>query len=213
MMFDLILQSFFETLLMIGASLVVGIFFGTPLGITLFMTGPAGLSEQKWLNRFLGLLVNSSRSIPYIILTVLLLPVTRWMTGSSIGTLSAVVPLGFSAILLVARVVEDALKDVPSGLIEAGFSMGASKLQIIRKILIPECLPSLISGITLVLVSLTGFSAMAGAVGGGGLGDLAIRYGYQRFDLKILISVVLILIVLVQLIQITGDRLSFKLRR
>jgi D-methionine transport system permease protein len=212
-MFELIAQSLLETLIMIFLSAVIGIAIGTPLGVILFNSSSRGLSECLWVNRLIGVLVNSIRSIPYIILTVLLIPITRFLTGSSIGTLSAVVPLGFSAILLVARVVEDSLKDTSRGLIEAGMAMGATKSQIIIKILLPECLPMMISGLTLIVVSIIGFSAMAGAVGGGGLGDLAIRYGYQRFNLEVLAIVVLILIALVQLVQFAGEKLSSHLRK
>ena len=199
--------------MMVGISTVVGLLLGLPLGILLFNSAPGGLAPCRWISYGASFLVNSARSIPYIILTVLLIPFTRLVTGSSIGTLSAVVPLGLSAALLTARVVEDALKNVSKGLIEAGVAMGATRNQIIRKILVPECLPGLVSGLTLVVVSITGFSAMAGAVGGGGLGDLAIRYGYQRFNWEVLVIVVVILVALIQLIQFGGDRLSAYFRK
>jgi D-methionine transport system permease protein len=212
-MSELIFSGLLETLLMVIASSVIGVLLGTPLAIVVFNTGPSGMAHCRWIHWFLGGLINSVRSVPYIILTVLLIPVSRILVGSSIGTLSAVVPLGVSATLLIARVIEDALKTVPKGLIEAGFSMGATQHQIMWKILIPEALPSIVSGLTLVMISLIGFSAMAGAVGGGGLGDLAIRYGYQRYQLGVLGIVVLILIVLVQITQWMGDRLTTRLRK
>ncbi len=212
-MSELIFQSFLETLVMTFSSVLIGVIAGTPLGIILYSTAAGGLSECLWLNRLLSLVINTFRSIPYIILTVLLIPLTRVLTGSSIGTLSTLVPLGFYSTLLVARMIEDTLRNVSPGLIEVGTSMGASQWQITRKILLPECLPSLISGLTLIIVSVIGMSAMAGAVGGGGLGDLAIRYGYQRFNLEVLAIVVFILVGLVQSIQISGDQLSKKLRK
>jgi D-methionine transport system permease protein len=206
-MIDLIFQSFYETIAMVSASALIGIFFGMPLALVLFVTASGGMSESKVVHQILGFFVNSARSIPYIILTVMLIPLSRAVTGSSIGTSSAIVPLGVSSALLVARVIQDALRALPSGLIETGVSMGASKIQILWKILIPEALPQIVSGMTLVVISLTGFSAMAGAVGGGGLGDLAIRYGYQRYDLKILLIVVIILVGMVQVFQWLGDHL------
>jgi len=207
-MSELILTGFLETILMTGLSSAIGLFFGGPLAVLLFMTGKEGLSQNNTYYQALGILINSTRSIPYIILTILLIPVTRLLTGSSIGTLSAVIPLGVSAILLTARIVEEALKTIPRGYSDLGIALGATKKQIILKIIIPEALPNIISGITLVVINLIGFSAMAGAVGGGGLGDLAIRYGYQRYNLFILVCVVLILIFLVQFIQTVGDKLA-----
>lgn len=212
-MIAVIFNSFLETVLMTAVSFVIGILLGGPLAILLYLTSQGGLAEHKWVNQSLGLLINSARSVPYIILTVLLIPLTRILTGSSIGTLSAVIPLGVSAILLTARVVEEAFRSLPHGYLDLGVSLGASRLQIIRMIVIPETLPNIVAGLTLILINLTGFSAMAGAVGGGGLGDLAIRYGYQRYDLTVLTVVVLILIVWVQLIQFGGEKLAKKLRK
>jgi D-methionine transport system permease protein len=212
-MFEVIFESFLETLLMVTLATGIGLTLGFPLGTLLFYTSPKGLHANRVLNLFSSGLTNAFRSIPYIILTVFLIPLTRLLTGSSIGTLAAVVPLGISAIFLIARVIEDALKQVPQGLIEVGITLGATHLQIIRKFLIPECLPVIISGITLVVINLIGFSTMAGAVGGGGLGDLAMRYGYQRFNMEILLTVICILITLVQTVQFAGDRLALKARK
>ena len=189
-MSDLIIQALFETLLMVFASSLIGIVFGFPLAMILFNYDK--MSKGKLFYHILSFLVNASRSIPY----------SRMIVGSSIGVYAAIIPLGVSAILLVARIIEDAFNNVASGLIEVGVAMGASKLQIFLKILIPEALPNIVAGITLVAINLVGFSAMAGAVGGGGLGDLAIRYGYQRYDLEILAIIVLILILLVKMVLI-----------
>lgn len=183
------------------------------MGVFLFSTGKEGLYRNKLLNLLVGFIVNSIRSTPYIILIVAFIPLTRLIVGTSIGTLAAAVPLSIAAIMLYCRIVEDALRHVPKGLIEAALSMGASKRQIITKILIPEALPKMIAGLTLVIISLVGFSAMAGAAGGGGLGDLGIRYGYQRYNLPIIITVVSILIVMVHTIQIVGDQWAKKLRK
>lgn len=210
-MSDLIIQALFETLLMVFASSLIGIVFGFPLAMILFNYDK--MSKGKLFYHILSFLVNASRSIPYIILVVLMIPFSRMIVGSSIGVYAAIIPLGVSAILLVARIIEDAFNNVASGLIEVGVAMGASKLQIFLKILIPEALPNIVAGITLVAINLVGFSAMAGAVGGGGLGDLAIRYGYQRYDLEILAIIVLILILLVQIIQIIGNKISNQLKR
>lgn len=212
-MMDLIIQASYETLLMVGISTLVGICLGLPLGVVLCTTARGGLFQSLWLNRISGLIVNVVRSIPYIILVVFIIPLTRLITGTSIGTVAAAVPLSIAAVMLYCRMVEDALRHLPKGLIEAGQSMGASRWQIIVKFLIPEALPQLVSGLTLVIISLIGFSAMAGAVGGGGLGDVGIRYGYQRYNLVIMMEVVIILIVMVQVVQMVGDFLVKRLRK
>ncbi len=210
-MSDLIIQALFETLLMVFASSLIGIVFGLPLAMVLF--NYSKMSKVKSLYHILSFLVNASRSIPYIILVVLMIPFSRIIVGSSIGVYAAIIPLGASAVLLVARIIEDAFNNVLPGLIEVGMAMGASKLQIFCKILIPEALPNIVAGVTLVVINLVGFSAMAGAVGGGGLGDLAIRYGYQRYNLEVLAIIVVILILLVQIIQIIGNKISNQLKR
>lgn len=212
-MINLLTQATGETLLMVIISTFAGILFGLPLGVLLFTTDKHGLFQNKWVNMVSSFLVNAIRSIPYIILVVSIIPLTRLITGTSIGTAAASVPLSIAAIMLYCRMVEDGLRQLPRGLIEAGLSVGATKWQIITKVLIPECLPQLVSGLTLVIISLVGFSAMAGAVGGGGLGDVGIRYGYQRYNLIVIVEVVIILIVMVQLIQITGDYLVKRLRK
>ncbi len=210
-MSDLVIQALLETLLMVFASSLIGIIFGLPLAMILF--NYSKMSKGKSLYHILSFLVNASRSIPYIILVVLMIPFSRMIVGSSIGVYAAIIPLGVSAILLIARIIEDAFNNVSSGLIEVGMAMGASKLQIFCKILIPEALPNIVAGVTLVMINLVGFSAMAGAVGGGGLGDLAIRYGYQRYNLEVLAIIVVILILLVQIIQIIGNKISNQLKR
>lgn len=212
-MIDLLKQATVETLLMVMVSTLAGIMLGLPLGILLFTTDKNGLFQNVWVNTISGFLVNAIRSIPYIILVVSIIPLTRLITGTSIGTAAASVPLSIAAIMLYCRMVEDALRQVPGGLIEAAQSMGATRWQIIKKVLIPESLPQLISGLTLVIISLIGFSAMAGAVGGGGLGDVGIRYGYQRYNLMVIGEVVLILIIMVQLVQFIGDLLVKRLRK
>jgi len=205
---DLFASSFFETLMMVGISSGVGALLGIPLGIVLNVTDTHGILPQPLFNRVMGLLVNAVRSTPFIILLVALIPFTRLIVGTSIGTLAAIVPLSIAAIPFVGRLVENALREVDAGLIEAAQAMGATPLQIILKVLIPEALPSIIAGLTITIVSLIGYSAMAGAVGGGGLGDLGIRYGYQRFLPDVMAAVVLVLIALVQVIQFAGDRLA-----
>jgi D-methionine transport system permease protein len=206
-MFTLFFDSFLETLLMVGLSGLIGALLGIPLGVTLNVTDAHGILPHPTFNRVLGLLVNAVRSTPFIILLVAVIPFTRLITGTSIGTAAAVVPLTIAAAPFVARLVESALREVDSGLIEAAQAMGATDAQIIRKVLLPEAFPGIVAGLTITLVSLVGFSAMAGAVGGGGLGDLGIRYGYQRFLPDVMAAVVLILIVFVQLVQSLGDRL------
>ena len=212
-MTSLLFQSFLETILMVGISAIISIFIGIPLAISLSITAPTGLYPHPWINHVLGAGVNAIRSIPYIILVVLLMPITRIMIGSSIGTLAAIIPLSLAGSLLVTRMVEDSLRSIKYELIEVGLAMGASKRQIITKILLHEAMPSITAGITTVLINLIGFSAMAGAVGGGGLGDLAIRYGYQRYDFSLMMIIVIILVALVQCIQMIGDFISRRLSK
>ena len=206
----LFFDSFLETLLMVGLSGLVGAVLGIPLGVTLNVTEAHGILPRPLFNRTLGLIVNAVRSTPFIILLVAVIPFTRLVTGSSIGTAAAIVPLTIAATPFVARLVESALREVDAGLIEAAQAMGATNAQIIRKVLLPEAFPGIVAGLTITLISLVGYSAMAGAVGGGGLGDLGIRYGYQRFLPEVMIAVVLILIAFVQLVQSLGDRLVLR---
>ncbi|MRD71853.1 ABC transporter permease [Rhodocyclus tenuis] len=198
-------DSFVETLIMVGIAGGIATAVGIPLGLILSITAPGNVLERPLLNRTLGLLVNAVRSTPFIILMVAIIPLTRLITGTSIGTAAAVVPLAIAAIPFVGRLIEGALREVDAGLVEAAQAMGATPLQVVRKVLVPEALPGIINGLTIMLVNLIGFSAMAGAVGGGGLGDLGIRYGYQRFMPEVMAMVVLILIVVVQLVQTFGD--------
>ena len=187
--------------------------FGLPLGVFLATSGKGELFAAPWANRVLGVIVNATRSTPFIILVVAIIPFTRLIAGTSIGTNAAIVPLTVAATPFIARLIEGAIREVDQGLIEAARAFGASPLQIVLKVLIPEALPTIVLGLTLALVSLIGFSAMVGAVGGGGLGDLGIRYGYQRFMPEMMLAVVVVLIVLVQAIQSLGDRLSRQLNK
>lgn len=195
-----------ETLYMVLLSGVFAFVLGLPLGVLLFMTGRNQLLPHPLLNQCLAIVVNITRSIPFIILMLAIIPLTRVVVGTSIGTNAAIVPLSLAAIPFFARLVENNLDELSSGLIEAGQAMGASPYQLIRTILLPEAKPGIINSITMTFINLVAYSAMAGAVGGGGLGDLAIRYGYQRFDVVIMLATIMILIVLVQGIQYLGDR-------
>ncbi|MCD8340272.1 MAG: ABC transporter permease [Burkholderiales bacterium] len=202
---QLLWESFLETLLMVGVSGLIGGAIGIPLGVFLFVTSPQGIVKKPILNRVIGIIVNAVRSTPFIILLVAIIPFTRLIVGSSIGTVAAIVPLTIAAAPLIARLVETSLREVDKGLIEAAQSMGATNPQIIMKVLLPEAMPGIIAGLTIAFVALVGASAMAGAVGGGGLGDMGIRYGYQRFMPDVMLAVVIILIAFVQSIQSFGD--------
>ena len=192
---------------MVLASALFSALIGIPLGVALHVTKPGQILARPRLQVLLGTLVNIGRSVPFIILLVAIIPFTRLIVGTSIGTIAAIVPLTVGAIPFVARLIEGALIEVPFGLQEAAQAMGAKPLQIIQKVLLPEALPGIINAITITLVTLVNYSAMAGAIGGGGLGDVGIRYGYQRFDPAIMLITVVILVLLVQLIQGLGDRL------
>jgi D-methionine transport system permease protein len=205
MMLELFVSSLWETIIMVGVSGLVGGLIGIPLGVFLRLTDHGGVLQNGPANKIVGWIVNALRSTPFIILLVAIIPLTRLITGSSIGTWAAVVPLTIAAAPVVARLVETALREVDNGLVEAAQSMGATTSQIVWKILLPEALPGIVAGLTISFVSLTGYSAMAGAIGGGGLGDLGIRYGYQRFLPDVMLAVVIILIFFVQAIQSLGD--------
>lgn len=205
MMLELFATSLWETVIMVGASGIVGGLVGIPLGVFLRLTDKGGILQNAPANTVVGGIVNAVRSTPFIILLVAIIPFTRLVTGTSIGTWAAVVPLTLAAAPFIARLVETALREVDGGLVEAAQSMGATTSQIVWKVLLPEAMPGIVAGLTISFVSLTGYSAMAGAVGGGGLGDLGIRYGYQRFLPDVMLAVVLILIVFVQAIQSLGD--------
>jgi D-methionine transport system permease protein len=200
-----------ETLEMVGVAATVASLAGIPLGVVLYATGRGRFLQSLALNRSLGSLVNATRSTPFIILMVAIIPLTRALVGTSIGTKAAIVPLTLAAAPFIARIVEGALREIDPGLIEAARAMGATPLQIVLKVLLPEARPAIVGGITLATISLIGYSAMAGAVGGGGLGDLGIRYGYERFELDVMAATVAILIVLVQLVQLAGDRIVRRL--
>ena len=212
-MLALLLEALGETLYMVAVSAGISTVLGVPLGVILVSTSRGHILQNLWLNRILGYIANATRSTPFIILMVAIIPLTRVLAGTSIGTNAAIVPLSIAAIPFVGRVVESALREVDYGLIEAAQAMGASPLQIIRRVLLPEAMPSIVLGLTLAVISLIGYSAMAGAIGGGGPGDLAIRFGYQRFRVDVMISTVVILIALVQLVQSAGDLLSRRLNK
>lgn len=212
-MLDLLMKSFWETCYMVAASTILATLIGLPLGVILTITDKGQILENTGINTVLGAIVNATRSTPFIILMVAIIPLTRLIVGSSIGTTAAIVPLTISAAPFIARIIESSLLEVDHGVIEASLSMGASPMQIITKVLLPEAMHSIVLGITLAVISLIGFSAMAGALGGGGLGDLAIRYGYQRFRLDIMIATVVILIALVQIVQSIGNYISAKLNK
>ena len=210
---NLLLQGFLETVQMTVISTVVAVLLGVPLGVILVITSRGHIMQNETINKVLGAIVNATRSIPFIILMVAIIPFTRLVAGTSIGTTAACVPLTLAAIPFLARLVETAIKEVNGGVIEAAQSMGATPLQIIWKVLLPEALPTLIDNITVLIVNLISYSAMAGAIGGGGLGDIAIRYGYQRFQGDVMLATIVILIVLVQVIQSVGDYLSRKVNK
>lgn len=210
---NLLLQGFLETVQMTVISTVVAALLGVPLGVILVITSRGHIMQNESVNKVLGAIVNATRSIPFIILMVAIIPFTRLVAGTSIGTTAACVPLTLAAIPFLARLVETAIKEVNGGVIEAAQSMGATPLQIIWKVLLPEALPTLIDNITVLIVNLISYSAMAGAIGGGGLGDIAIRYGYQRFQGDVMLATIIILIVLVQVIQSVGDYLSRKVNK
>ena len=203
---NLLLKSLAETLYMLSISAFIAAAAGIPLGILLVVTEKNGILSCPIINKPLAFIVNVIRSIPFIILMVAIIPLTRLIAGTSIGTTAAIVPLTLAAIPYTARMVETSIREIPLGLIEAAESMGASPFQIIRKVLIPEALPSVIQNMTVVIVSLIGSSAMAGTIGG--LGDLAIRYGYQRFQADVMIATIIVLVIIVQFMQFTGNLLS-----
>ncbi|MCX8996882.1 ABC transporter permease [Rhizobiaceae bacterium BDR2-2] len=212
MAFDMLLgllgKALWQTLHMVLVSGIIGSLIGLPIGIFLATSGKGELFEAPLTNRIVGLIVNATRSTPFIILVVAIIPFTRMVAGTSIGTSAAIVPLTIATIPFFARLVEGSIREVDKGLIEAARAMGATPFQIVRKVLLAEARPGLTLGLTLTIVSLIGYSAMVGAVGGGGLGDLGIRYGYQRFMPEVMLAVVVVLIFLVQAVQTAGDRLA-----
>jgi D-methionine transport system permease protein len=208
---QMIAWSTLDTLMMVGLSGLFGTLLGVPLGIFLATSRANELFPAPAINRIVGVVVNATRSTPFIILVVAIVPLTRLIAGTSIGTAAATVPLTIAAIPFIARVIEAAIREVDQGLIEAARAFGASPLQIVRKVLLPEAMPAITLALTLTIVSLLGYSAMVGAVGGGGLGDLGIRYGYQRFMPEVMLTVVLVLIALVQSVQTIGDNVARRL--
>ena len=210
-MIPLLTKALGETVYMVVVSMIIATIIGVPLGVLLHTTSKGQILESLAVNRIVGAIVNAVRSIPFIILLVAIIPFTRLLVGSAIGTTAAMVPLVIAAIPFIGRQVETSLKEVPFGLVEAAQSMGATPAQIIWKVLLPESMSSIVAQLTTVIISLVGESAMAGAVGGGGHGDLAIRYGYQRFRPEIMLATVVILIVLVQLVQFVGNTLAKRL--
>jgi D-methionine ABC superfamily ATP binding cassette transporter, permease protein len=200
-----------ETIYMVAISMLIASAIGIPLGVLLHVTAKGEFLDAPMVNRSIGAVVNAVRSIPFIILMVAIIPLTRLIVGSAIGTTAAMVPLVIASVPFIGRQVETSLREVPRGLVEAALSMGATPMQIITRVLLPESMPGIVSQLTTVIIALVGESAMAGAIGGGGLGDLAIRYGYQRFRPDIMIATVVILIVLVQLVQFLGNTLAARL--
>lgn len=194
-----------ETAWMTAGSFVLTVILGLAGGILLRLTAPDGLTPNRVVNQAWGAIVNLTRSLPFLILLIVLIPVTRWIVGTAYGPTAAIVPLAVGAIPFYARVVESAVREVAPGKVEAAQSMGAGTGQIVRKVLVPEAMPGLVAGATLTLVTLIGYSTMAGAIGGGGVGDFAIRYGYQRFNAPVLLASVAVLIVVVQVVQMIGD--------
>lgn len=200
-----------ETLVMLGVGLATAIFIGGPLGILLYLSQLGQMFAHRVINGVLSWLVNLVRSFPFIILMVSLVPLTRLIVGSTIGPVAASVPLSFAAIPYFARLVEQTLREIPRGVVEAAEAMGASPMQIICKVLINEARAGLISSLTILTISFLSYTAVAGVVGGGGIGDLAIRYGYYRFETDIMVAMVLLLVVIVQVIQFIGNRLAARL--
>lgn len=205
---DLLITSLLDTLLMVGVASAIAVLVGIPLGVILTVTARGNMLENQPVNHALGAVINATRSVPFVILMVAIIPFTRLVAQTSIGTTAAIVPLSVAAIPFMARIAENAMREVDPGLITAARAMGASPMQIIMKVLLPEALPGLLLGLTLTLVGLVGYSAMVGAVGGGGLGDLGIRYGYQRFMPEVMAAVVVVLVLLVQAVQSAGEALA-----
>lgn len=204
---ELLLNATGETLYMVLLAALFTVAIGLPVGVLLFLTPPQGILPNRAISLLLNALVNTGRALPFVVLLIALIPFTRLLVGTTLGSTAAIVPITLGAFPFFARIVENALDEVDRGRIEAVVSMGGTLWHIVSRVLLPEALPALVAGITLTIVMLIGFSAMAGVVGGGGLGDLAIRYGYQRFDNQIMAATIVVLLALVMLIQILGDRL------
>lgn len=210
-MADKVLLATWESIYMVVLSTLLSYLVGLPLGVILVATSEGHIVENKSVNTVLGSIVNAVRSVPFIIFLILIIPLTRLIVGTPIGTIASIVPLTLAAIPFVARLVETSLKEIEWGLIEAALSMGANAWQVITKVLLPEAMPSLSLGVAITTINLVGYSAMAGIVGGGGLGTLAYYYGYQRYENGIMWITVIVLVVLVQLVQMLGDSLAAKI--
>lgn len=208
---DLLLTGTTDTLIMLGVSAIVAFLIGLPMAVVLVSTSEHGIYPSKPINQALGWIVNITRSVPFLILMVALIPITRWIVGTSYGVWAAVVPLTLAATPFFARIAEVSLREVDQGLIEAAQAIGCNRKQIIWHVLLPEALPGIVAGFTVTLVTMINSSAIAGAIGAGGLGDIAYRYGYQRFDMQIMLAVIVVLVILVMLIQTAGDTLSNQL--
>lgn len=208
---DLLLTGTLDTLVMVGVSAFVAFLIGLPMAVILVSTSEHGIYPSKRLQHSLGWIVNITRSIPFLILMVALIPITRWIVGSSYGVWAAVVPLTLAATPFFARIAEVSLREVDQGLIEAAQAMGCNRKQIIWHVLLPEALSGIVAGFTVTLVTMINSSAIAGAIGAGGLGDIAYRYGYQRFDMQIMLLVIVVLVVIVMLVQAAGDHLAGQL--
>lgn len=214
MIIKLVAESTLQTIEMVFWSTVFSLIMGLPLGVLLHVTDredQGGIIPKPLLNEILSRIVNILRSFPFLILMIVLMPVARFILGTTIGTRAAVVSLSIAAAPFVARVIENSLKEVDPGVVQAAKAMGSTNWQIIVKVMLPEALPSLVSGVTLTIINLIGYSAMAGTIGGGGLGDLAIRYGYQRFRSDVMLAAVIVTIVLVELVQFVGNKISSRL--
>ena len=209
----LLLDGTIDTLVMTGISTVFAYLLGLPLGVALILTQPHGIRPNNIIYKVLGWIINVGRSLPFIILMVAIMDFTKLIVGTKIGVRGAIVPLVVSAAPFIARIIESSLLEINPGIIEAAQAMGASPMQIITKVLLPESLHSIVLGVTLAIISLIGYSAMAGTLGGGGLGDLAIRYGYQRFQMDVMLATVVVLIIMVQAMQSLGDYASKKLNK
>ncbi|ENW04046.1 methionine ABC transporter permease [Acinetobacter beijerinckii] len=208
---DLLLTGTIDTLVMVGVSAIFAFLIGLPIALILVSTADFGIYPSKKINQSLGWVINITRSVPFLILMVALIPFTRWIVGTSYGVLAAIVPLTIAAIPFFARIAEVSLREVDQGLIEAAQAMGCNRKQILWHVLLPEALPGIVAGFTVTIVTMISSSAIAGAIGAGGLGDIAYRYGYQRFDMQVMLAVILVLIVLVMLVQVTGDNIAKQL--
>ena len=205
---DLLLTGTTDTLIMVGVSAILTFLIALPIALILVSTSDFGIYPSRKINQSLGWVINITRSVPFLILMVALIPFTRWIVGTSYGVLAAIVPLTIAAIPFFARIAEVSLREVDQGSIEAAQAMGCNRKQILWHVLLPEALPGIVAGFTVTIVTMISSSAIAGAIGAGGLGDIAYRYGYQRFDMQVMLAVILVLIVLVMLVQVTGDNIA-----